>query len=265
MSESQIETHPEVRPNVTFDLAVPRWFVLSDRDHAFTLQCRCLTGADWRKYFAGIHIAAQQNGNERSTTIDTVSPRLALAEDALVDCSGYTVVGGTPLTSVPNWQKKIPLAHRLRLGDALSDVRPSTASDPFTIYPECEVVLLDATYTSFYYEGEDARTEKVLGLKHVFSTPSEEQHRRFQREASRSVVVGGSRSGKTIYKNSSPLLADLYDELVVSVDGYSYNGHTTLDRAQIVAQMDMLHKVIAAQELFQPQDTSSLAQQGDAE
>jgi hypothetical protein len=261
MSESHSQAHSEA----TFDLAVPRTIVLHDHDRTFILHCRRLTEADWMKYFAGIHIAAQQNGNERSTTIDTVSPRLALAETALIDCRGYTVIGGAALTSVPNWQKKIPLPHRLRLGEALAEVRPSQAGDPFTIHPECEVVLLDATYTSFNFLDDDARMEKVLGLKHVFSTPTEEQHRRFQREASRSVVVGGSRTGKTIYRNWSPLLADLYDDLIVSVEGYTVNGVPLTNNADIRREMDMQHKVIAAQELFQPQDTSSLAQQGDAE
>lgn len=105
---------------------------------------------------------------------------------------------------------------------------------------------------------------RFTGLKHVFETPSEEQHRRYLREASRSFVVGGSRAGKTIYRGAQALLAKLYDELVISVEGYSLGGAPVSGPGTAKAQMDLLHKVMAAQELFQPQDTASVAEAEEA-
>jgi hypothetical protein len=250
---------------VYFDLATERVVVLTDRNRTYTLYCRPITDADWQQYFAGIVITAEQEGKTRINTIDVLTPRLALAERVLTSAQGYRVAGGAELASIPDWWKKIPLSHRQKLGETLADVRPSrTEDDDLVIYPEGEVVLLDATFSAYQFEDDEGNTRqamrKIVGLKHVFSTPSEEQHRRYTRESSRSKVVGGSRTGKTIYQGSQPLLAKLYDELVISVEGYSLGAvPLTDDRNAIVREMDMLHKVIAAQELFQPQDTSVLA------
>ena len=238
------------------ELNCERVIVLADRRHDYWLVCRRITSADWLRYFAGILITSQQEGRERVNVIDVTTPRLELAEAVLKGAQGYKVAGGIDLMSLPNWQIRIPLAHRLQLGEILADVRPSAASDDLTIYPEGEVVLLDATWSAI--DGL-AQVQRFSGLKHVLRTPTEDQHRRYSRESSRSRVVGGSRSGKTVYAGSQPLLAKLYDELVVSVEGYSLNGNPLGDAATIIREMDMIHKVVAAQELFQPQSTASVA------
>jgi len=253
---------------VYFDLATERVVILKEfvkTERTYKLFCRRITEHDWQLYFAGIVVTAEQDGKTRINTIDVLTPRLALAESVLMNAEGYRVAGGAQLTEIPGWQKKIPLAHRQKLGETLANVRPSRAEDDeLVIYPEGEVVLLDADFSGYQYEDSEGNLRwamrKIVGLKHVFSTPSEEQHRRYTRESSRSRVVGGSRTGKTIYQGSQPLLAKLYDELVISVEGYAVNGvPLTNDRNAIVREMDMMHKVMAAQELFQPQDTSTLA------
>lgn len=251
-----------------FDLAANRIILLEDRNRVYALTCRRITEEDWRSYFSSIVVTAEQEGKSRINTIDVSSPRLALAESVLTGATGYKVADGSELTQIPGWQKKIPLAHRLRLGETVADVRPSQQDEEFTIYPEGEVVLLDATFSAVPTADEYGLVylamRRLIGLKHVLRTPTEEQHRRYTREASRSKVVGGSRTGKTIYQGAQLLLAQLYDDLIVSVEGYSV-GETplTVDRAAIVREMDMLHKVIAAQELFQPQDTSAVKDEGD--
>ncbi len=254
--------------NELFELTTPRTILIQDRERSFALTCRRIIDADWLAYFAAITITSEQHEKSRINTVDTTSPRLKLAESTLVDASGYQVAGGGELTSIPGWQQRIPLSHRVRLGQTLSDVRPSEQNDDLTIYPEGEVALLDATYTALTQPDECGIDRHFMlqlkGLKHVLKTPSEEQHRRFMRESSRSKIVGGSRNGKTIYPVAHPLLAKLYDELVISVEGYSVNGTPlTTDSTTIRAEMDMLHKVIAAQQLFQPLDTTSLGGDND--
>lgn len=239
------------------ELNETRTIPLDDRGKTYLLVCRRITDADWLAYFSGIVVTSQQQGKERINVIDVTTPRLALAEAVLIGASGYKVHGGGHLTELQDWQSRVPLSHRLQLGETLADVRPSTAEAELTIYPEGEEVLLDATWSAA------AKEKKVLqykGLKHILKTPSEEQHRRYSREASRSRVVGGSRSGKTIYQGAQPLLAKLYDELVISVEGYCIDGTPLTTKDQIVREMDMLHKVMAAQELFQPQSTATLAE-----
>lgn len=241
------------------ELNSQRIIVLVDRGHEYRLGCRRITDADWLRYFAGIVVTSEQKGRERINVIDVTSPRLALAEDVLETAGGYKVAGPTMLTDLPNWQTRIPLNHRQQLGETLADVRPSQADSELTIHAEGEEVLLDASWTAV--EGESGITmQRFVGLKHVLKTPMEEQHRRYSREASRSKVIGGSRNGKTVYQGAQPLLAKLYDELVLGVEGYSIDGLALTTKDQIVREMDMLHKVMAAQELFQPQNTAQLAE-----
>ena len=64
-------------------------------------------------------------------------------------------------------------------------------------------------------------------------------------------MVGGSRNGKTQWLGAQATLADLYDELIVSVEGYTVDGAAP-DREGIVEFMDTYHKVAAVDVLFAP-------------
>ena len=240
---------------VNYELTQEREIVLLDRGRQYRLVCRRITELDWTRYFQGISITSEQDGRERINMIDVNSPRLALAEAVLIDAKGYTVSDGRGITDLPAWQRRIPLAHRLRLGEVLADVRPSSADEELVIAAEGEVIKLDAAFTA----GADGNMVRLCGLGHSFCTPTDAQFRRYSRESSRSRVVGGSRSGKTIYQGAQLLLADLYNELVISVDGYTAYGAPLETYDVICREMDMLHKVIAVQELFQPQEISELA------
>ena len=50
------------------------------------------------------------------------------------------------------------------------------------------------------------------------------------------------------------MLCELYDELILSVDGYSWKGDPLADPKSL---MDLHHKFTAAQELFAPSSTVS--------
>jgi hypothetical protein len=238
------------------DLAQPRTVVLSDRGKTYVLHCRRVTDADWREYLMGGTVTSESNGKERFDTVETDTPFLELAERVLTGAQGYTVTGGADLTTLPNWQKKIPLAHRRMVGYTLADVGPSVAGD-LTIDPEVEVISLDATWS---VADDSESMTKYSGLQHFLKTPSEAQYRRYANESSRRRVIGGSRSGKTVYSNASMiLLAAMYDELVVRVDGYSVNGSKFEAVETIRGEMDMFHKIRAAQELFAPSSAVKLA------
>ncbi len=235
------------------DLALPRTIRLHDRGHNFNLICRRLEPADWIAYFVAIRITSEQDGKSRVNTMDFETPRVLLAERVLTATEGYKVAGDGKLESLPNWQTRIPLAHRRQLGATLADVRPSQADAEFVIHAEAEEVLLDATWSAIKPGAADEWImQKFQGLKHIFKTPGQAQYKRYNQEASRSVVVGGSRSGKTIYAGAQRVLCELYDELVVSVEGYAWNGSPLSGVQQIRDSMDMHHKFTAAQELLNP-------------
>lgn len=249
MSETTNET--------LLDLAHPRTIVLTDRGHRYELECRRVTDADWTQYFNGIFVSNEQHGREVIRVNDFNTPRIALAEAVLIDATGYKVDGDAALTSLPDWQKHIPLTHRLKLADVLASARPAK-TEQIVVFAEGEVVMLDATWSAV---GDSM--QRFEGLKHVLKSPSEEQYRRYLRESSRSFIQGGSRTGKTIYRGAQLLLAKLYDELVVSVDGYAFDGVKLDTSVQAVSLMDMHHKVMAAQEIFQPQETALVADEDE--
>lgn len=249
----------ENQTEMLLDLATPRTIALEDRGHTFVLRCRRLTDADWIAFFSGATVTSENVDGKRVDVIDTDTPFIQLAERVLIDAAGYAVVGGGKLTELPEWQSRVPLGHRRQVGYVLASTRPSAApTNDFVIYPEGEVVSLDATW-SMAVEGEGPTMLNFSGLKHVLRTPTEAQYRRFASENSRRVIVGGSRSGKTIYPGSRVALANLYDELVISVDGYCVNGEKLTTPERIKAEMDMHHKVMAAQEVFLPQSAVRLA------
>jgi hypothetical protein len=74
-------------------------------------------------------------------------------------------------------------------------------------------------------------------------------------------VVGGSRRNQTIYAGKHGLMADLYDELVISVDGYSIGGSPLGDAAQVKKEMDTFHKVAALRLLFAAPDDGAAVQE----
>ncbi|QHN04428.1 hypothetical protein FTO74_14425 [Granulicella sp. WH15] len=242
---------------VLLDLAKLRIIRLHDRNRSFTLFCRRIERADWLAYFAAIRITSEQTGAKRANTMDFETPRVMLAERVLLKAEGYKVAGFDKLEDVPNWQSRLPLSHRRQLGATLANVRSSEASEDFVIHAEAEEVLLDAAWSAVHLIGDSWAMNEYQGLKHILKTPTDAQYKRYNQESSRSIVVGGSRSGKTIYTGAHAVLCDLYDELILSVEGYSVDGKPLTSVEQIRAEMDLHHKFSAAQELFNPNGTVS--------
>ena len=184
----------------------------------------------------------------------TAAPPARLAGRVIINAEGYKVEGGVELASLPNWIERIPLAHRRQVAATLADVLLSASVADFVIRAEGEEVSIDAAWS---VDEETGKMVAYAGLKHIFKTPTQAQQKRYNQAASRSVVVGGSRSGRTIYMGAQEVLCELYDELIVSVEGYSVEGVELKGVAPIRAYMDLHHKFTAAQELFAPSSTVS--------
>ena len=187
---------PESSSAELFDLFASRVIRLQEGDRSFTITCKRPAADDWRDYFRAISITSERNGAELINLLDMETPRLRLAERVILKADGYTVADGKKLTDLPNWVSRLPLAHRKAVGIALSDVRPNSESGDFAIQPEGEEILIDAFWSAIPADREEWKSLRFTGLKHIFKTPQQSHYKRYNQEASRSVVVGGSRNGR---------------------------------------------------------------------
>jgi hypothetical protein len=230
------------------ELAQPRVIVIDDRGFSYKLTVGRISKKAWLKYFEGIHSASEHQNGELVESFDATSARVELVTKELIDAEGYA--SSTPITSIANWQEQIPLRHRLTVGGVLVSARhsayiaPENAPLPLGV----ETVFLDAVWAA----DEHGMMREYQVLCHRFRTPSGEHQRRYARDSSRSRVIGGSRSGKTIYMGAQATLIDLYDELIESVEGYVVNGQELIGHEAIAREMDAYHKVVAAAQLFAP-------------
>jgi hypothetical protein len=235
---------------IKLDLAKGRVIPLCEKKSTFTLTCRRITAAMWKTYYATIVTKAFTTSEGTVNERDYETGFLTLAAAALEHAAGYTVEGGAELESLPDWQQKVPARHRVMLGRVLAGASVSKDTDDVTIHPEGEAVYLDASWSA----DDEGKLQYFTGLKHVLASPTEQQFKRFNSEASRSTILGGTRKGTTIYRSVDGILATLYDELVISVDeAYVVNGEPLTGRDAIIREMDYDHKVTAATAIFRPQ------------
>ena len=231
------------------ELNAPRVVVLRDRGNEYKLTVARIRAAQWLKYFDGIESTSENANGKRVDRFDSSSARLQLATESLCDAQGYATAENRPISSIERWKELISTAHRLSLGSVLTDVRRSEAQASSAILLGTETVYLDAVWSA----NERGEMCEVRGLVHRFRTPTAEQHRRFSRDSARSTITGNSRKAVTRWMGAQATLAELYDELVQSVEGYTVEGVPLGEnRAAIAAEMDVYHKVAAADALFSP-------------
>jgi hypothetical protein len=235
------------------ELAGERHIAIKDRGNLLRFTLDPIGREAWLKYFEGIVSTSENRGREQHNTFDATSPLLALVGEALTDANGYKLPAGVAkLSDIADWKAKVPFAHRVAVGSVLTSVTAMADADGDDAVFGLDVVQLESLWNC------DVNGVQFLHrpLVHRFTTPTFEQERRYMRDQAKSKVVGGSRTGKTIWTGVQRVLIELYDELVVSVEGYTLNGEP-LDhmvgatiRERIIQHMDAYHKVVAAQQLF---------------
>jgi hypothetical protein len=241
-------------PNI--ELNAPRLISIEDRGKPYSLTLRRIAKKDWLRYFEGILSTSENQSGKRVDSFDSSAARLALIDDCLIGASGYTLPQGSAvgangggILNVEGWRALLPLSHRLGAANAVIAVSQSDPKDEDAIALGVESVFLDAVWSA----DADGVMRKFHGLRHNFKVPTAEQQRRISRDSSRSRVVGGSRNGKTLWLGAQPTLAELYDELIVSVEGYDCAGESLADSPEKIAEwMDTYHKVAAVDVLFAP-------------
>jgi hypothetical protein len=231
------------------ELATPRVIVIEERGKQYRLTIARIAKKMWTHYFDGVVSTSENQAGKRIDSFDSSAARLELAEKNLVNAEGYVTADGSPVTAAAGWQALLPLSHRLAAGNAIVSIDRAEPTDDDPIMLGAESVYLNAIWSA----DDKGVMQKYRGLCHRFKTPDGDQQRRYSRDSSRSRVIGGSRKNKTVWLGPQATLVELYDELILSVEGYQVNGvDLGADREAIVAEMDTYHKVAAADVLFSP-------------
>jgi hypothetical protein len=230
------------------ELKAPRIITIEDRGKQYAFTLARITKKLWLRYFEGILSTSENQAGKRIDSFDSSAARLDLVESSLVTASGYALPEGkTSIDQVEGWKAQLPIAHRLGVANAIISVVASEQSGDEPIALGLEPVFLDAIWSA----DDKGVMRKFKGLRHNFKSPTADQQRRLSRDSSRSRVVGGSRKGITVWLGAQATLAELYDELIVSVDGYTVDG-VEPDRESVIEFMDTYHKVAAVDVLFAP-------------
>jgi hypothetical protein len=230
--------------SVSLPLDQPRAIVIRHKEKKFVYRFRRIGDSDWLRYYAGIISQTETVNNDQVRCSDFRAALHQLVESTLQSVEGYTAPNGLSMETMSDWKLKLPIGHKTQVGLMLVDV--SVEERDVSVLTDLNEISLTATWAA----SPEQQMLKYSGLIHRFQHPTIEQMRRFYRESSRTRVVGGSRTGKTIWTGRQELLAHFYDELIASVDGYTVAGVPLTEASQIKAQMDTHHKVAAAQALF---------------
>ncbi len=205
-----------------------------------------ITRADVDAYFSSLTTATERkSGNSLEWHIDAGTSILKLYERKIKRVEGYSLTDGRDIMALANWKDRVPGVHRLRATQILMKVTGSENGADLAIDPEAELVSLDA----FWSAGDSGMTH-YRGLIHRFSTPTFEHWRKLAERSTRTISVGGSKSQRTIYPKLNRVYVELYDELILSTNGYSVGGQPIGGREQCISRMDAFHKIAAMSILF---------------
>lgn len=226
------------------ELAAERQIALRDQGVLYRFTTQPISSDRWQKFFEQGATSTETRGNIKTVGDEMEAALVSLATDALLSATGYKTAAGAPLAGIEGWRDLIPRAHRLRVGRVLAYADAGASEEAISIGGG-RPVALEVLWTA----NKDGLMERQT-VVHRFSEPSFEHERKYRRAAASSVVVGGSRNGKTIWMGAQKALMAIYDELITGVDGYSYNGEELGTPARIAQYMDAYHKCAAAVQLF---------------
>jgi hypothetical protein len=196
----------------------------------------------WMKYYSSVVNTAETRDGKRFPHFDYRTALRDMAMDALISAEGYKLPPGVnSVTEVPAWKANIPPGHRMALGEMLGACTVVEGGD------EADFGFDDVTLQTYWNCDANGAMLMHRPLVHHFANPSFDQERRYRLQSARFAVVGGSKGGKTIYYGAEKVLVEIYDELIQSVEGYTWNGEPVTVPQEC---MDTSHKVLAALQLF---------------
>ncbi len=218
------------------------------RDHVVTHLLRRPLAADWIAYDASLAAEIEHRGKEEAEI------KLAGTEaaDKLWDALAQAVEGYLGAER-EDWRDLVPVGHKRAAILQLQQVEagPSAADDSaqgFLLDPSQETIVLQAQ-----------RGSRHPRLVHRFKSPSKEQRIRFHSLRSDSLTVRGTRggAGRTLLPSRMKFFLELYDQLILEVEGYSSEGQPISSAAEAKEHMDAWHKRAAVQLLFGDEDAEA--------
>jgi hypothetical protein len=229
-------------PPALLMLDEPRVLVLREGKRDYTFYFRRILQPDWESYFSGFYISSRTEGVAQTNTTDIQTTGIELLESTLTKVVGYS----RELTTLEDFKKILP-RHSVPVSGLLSEVYRSDIDDdkPF----DCDSV--EARIDAMWSKTTPANSNTTYkGLVHRFKPPTIEQKRRYMRGGAVSRVGGLRKGSTTVYSTRNRLLLELYDQLILSVDGYGVAGKALESVEQIRREMDGYHKAEAVAQLF---------------
>ena len=222
-----------------------RVITFKHRGWPYTYSFRRITHEDWQRFFNGIVLTSQNQGKVETTVFDFTTAGAALVEATLLRVEGYAGA----FEERQEWRALLPIGHVKAAAELLRKVQVSEQEAEVPIDPLSIEVAVDAAWGT-----ADGAMGFYRGLLHRFGPPTVEHRRKYNRAVNELRVIGGSRTGKTVYVPRQKVLLGFYDELVTGVEGYSVAGEPLRDLVSVRREMDAFHKVVAVQQLFETPD-----------
>lgn len=196
---------------------------------------------DWQKFFA--HLQAKRHLHEGRFSIESRSDEASckLWDRRIVRIEGYRVAG-KPSHEQPIelWRSRVPVSHKVATVELLQEVLQADDSpDDFELAAEELPVVLSANWNGRVYEP----------LLHLFRAPGQDDEMRFRRLDAQSFEIKGSRGISWFVPSVFGPLVELYNKLIVRVEGYAVAGQPLTEPAH---HMDAIHKITAVALLFRP-------------
>ena len=207
-----------------------------------------LKSSDWEAFFNGIVVTSENQGKTQIAVVDMSTAGMKLVEDTVLRVEGYA--NAEEFMQLKDWRQRLLPAHLKAAWGLLCE----TAVDDTDVDRPIDPLHIEVALRTAWHSDQPGCMLHYRGLVHRFNPPSAEIKRRYNRAMSETRVIGGSRSGKTVYVPRQQLLLGIYDELIAGVDGYSVAGQPLTSADQIRREMDAHHKVMAVKELFTEPD-----------
>jgi hypothetical protein len=235
-----------------YELALPEcWFkVREERGDRVVVVTHCFrspSSEDWLEYFRGM----SQLGLSKGRDIVELSAAgqekdEELWEKLILRVSGYAV-SGKNLMELEDWKARVPLTHKLNAVSGFLYFSRTDIGENLV-----EETVLDLGESSRTMTFDVLQLGKACTVSFTFNPPESSDYIKYSRASARMQVVRTKQKGvsKLLVPFNASLMIDLFDRLIASVDGYSYEGKSVMDLPDWKTKIDVYHKREAVRELF---------------
>ena len=218
-----------------------------DRVVVVTHNFRPPSSEDWFDHFRGTSQLGLSKGRDVIEMSASGQERdEELWERLVLDVEGYQI-SGRPLMEYADWKSRVPLTHKLNaVSGFMYFFRGGLNENPV----EEAVLDLGETTTEICFDA--LQLTKPCQVAFVFKVPEPSDYIRYSRATARMQIVRTKQRGvsKLQVPSNVQLLVELFDKLIVSARGYSYEEKALMDYPDWKDKIDVYHKREAVRELF---------------